>query len=260
MKLSEWKALFHGWIDGVRGEVGMPIPALEEFRSRIDEAAPSAEKRKVFEDEFQACVDSQPFLREATSRYLSKKASAAIASATALLARARQVLPKNEGLEDGPVLRDKRAGHAATDEETAESAQLAVTDVWDAIKAAEEILPGRAAAEGESDPRWQAIMNIEDFMQEDPDAIWPFILRWGVNDDEDLRAAIGVLLLEHLLEYHFVRFFPMVEEAARKSPLFADTFLKCWKLGQAEEEGNSERFEALRLACKRPGPDITRPQ
>jgi hypothetical protein len=249
MKLSEWKALFHGWIDGVQGEVGMPIPALEEFRSRIDEAAPSAEKRKVFEDEFQACVDSQPFLREATSRYLSKKASKAIASATALLGRARQVLPKNGGLEDGPVLRE-RAEHLAAEEEAAESAQLTVTDVWDAIKAAEEILPGRAAAEEESDPRWHAIMNIGDFIQEDPDAIWPFILRWGVNEDEDLRAAIGVLLLEHLLEYHFVRFFPLVEETAQKSPLFANTFLKCWKLGQAAEAGNFERFEALRLQCK----------
>jgi hypothetical protein len=125
-----------------------------------------------------------------------------------------------------------------------------VIDVSQAIERAERILPGQAAAEGESDPRWQAIMLIEDFIEEEPDSIWPFILRWGVNHDEDLRTAIGVLLLEDLLEHHFARFFPLVEEATRRNSNFANTFRKCWKLGQAAENGNAEAFDALQSQCR----------
>ncbi len=66
-----------------------------------------------------------------------------------------------------------------------------VIDVSQAIERAERILPGQAAAEGESDPRWQAIMLIEDFIEEEPDSIWPFILRWGVNHDEGSCAPLS---------------------------------------------------------------------
>jgi len=245
MKPSEWKILFQEWIKGVEGEVGMPVPALEEFRARIDGAAPVAEKRKRFEDEFEAFLDSQPFLLEATSRYLGKQASQAIDSATALLKRARRFLPDQETTGDGPTEDE------TTDDETAETAQLTVIDVWDAIKSAEEILPGQAAADGKSDPRWQAIIRVEDFVQDEPDAIWSFIVRWGSSVDEDLRDAIATCLLEDLLEYHFARFFPRVEEAVRSDAMLADTFLRCWKLGQAKEEGNAERFERLRTECRK---------
>jgi hypothetical protein len=123
-------------------------------------------------------------------------------------------------------------------------------DVWDAIERAERILPGPAASEGESDPRWQAIVAIGDFIQEEPDAIWSFILRWGSNADEDLRTAVATCLLEHSLQRHFRRFFPRVEEAVRSNPLLADTFLKCWKFGQAKEGGDAKRFDSLRAECK----------
>jgi hypothetical protein len=126
-----------------------------------------------------------------------------------------------------------------------------VTDVWDAIARAERILPGQAAAEGQDDPRWQAIIAIADFLREQPDAIWPFILRWGSNTDEDLRSAVATCLLEHLLEYHFNLFFSQVEEAVRSNVLLADTFLKCWKLGQAKEEDNSKLFDRLQAECRK---------
>src|ERR1700676_4485980 len=97
-------------------------------------------------------------------------------------------------------------------------------NVWDAIATAEGILPGCAAPDGEEDPRWQAMGVIADFIQSEPDAIWPFIVRWGSNDDEDLRTAVATVLLEHLLEHHFNRFFPLVEEAVQSNPLLAETF------------------------------------
>ncbi len=124
--------------------------------------------------------------------------------------------------------------------------RLTARGVWEAIERAERILPGRAAAEGRRDPRWQAIIAIEDFVQEEPDAVWSFILRWGNSVDEDLRSAIATGLLEHLLEHHFRRFFPRVEEAVRTNSMLADTFLKYWKFGQAKEEDNAKRFDGLR--------------
>lgn len=116
-----------------------------------------------------------------------------------------------------------------------------------AILAAEAILPGKPAPNSEEDLRWQAIMKIGDFVETEPEAIWPFALKWGsLPDEDDLRAAIATLLLEHLLEYHFDLIFPRVVDAVRANPFFAKTFLICWKLGQAKETGHSEQFDQLR--------------
>jgi hypothetical protein len=76
--------------------------------------------------------------------------------------------------------------------------------VHDAIAAAERILPGDAAPDNAKDPRWQAIIEIGHFVSAEPEAIWPFVLKWGSYEDEDLRTAIATCLLEHLMEFHFV--------------------------------------------------------
>jgi hypothetical protein len=122
-------------------------------------------------------------------------------------------------------------------------------NVRDAIAEAERILPGQAAPEGAIDPRWQAIIRVEDFIRDEPEAVWAFILRWGCHADEDLRTAIATCLLEDLLKYHFADFFPKVSAAVEENSLFADTFRRCWKLGQAEQEGNGERFDQLQQKC-----------
>jgi hypothetical protein len=241
MKLSGWTAGLRDLIDGVQDEVGMAIPALDEFRARLSEATPDAQRRKHFEDELESFLHSQPFLREAATRYQNKKASQEVEAATALLRRAQPFLPKGETMKD-----------EMTDNENIETTPpLTFIDVWDAIASAERILPGQAAPEGGSDPRWQAIIAIEDFVQEEPDAIWAFILRWGCSADEDLRSAVATCLLEDLLEYHFNRFFSQVEEAVRSNALLADTFSKCWKLGQAKEEENAKLFGRLQAECRK---------
>jgi hypothetical protein len=122
--------------------------------------------------------------------------------------------------------------------------------VWDAIAEAEAILPGEAAPEGDVDPRWQAIIKIEEFIREEPEAVWTFILRWGCCANEDIRAAVATCLLEHLLEYHFARFFPEIGIAMVENTLFADTFAKCGKFGQSTQEGNAERFDDLQKKCR----------
>ena len=122
--------------------------------------------------------------------------------------------------------------------------------VREAIARAEALLPGHASPEEEEDPRWQAIIAVGNFIQTNPDEVWPFTLRWGCSDDADLRSAIATCVLEHLLEHHFDSYITGVEEAVRSRPLFADTFSRCWKLGQAEEAGRAARFDRLMGSAK----------
>jgi len=119
-------------------------------------------------------------------------------------------------------------------------------DVHAFIAAAERILPGKAAPKGAVDDRWQALIRGGDFVQSDPETIWPFVLKWGSHEDEDLRAGVGTILLEHLLEYHFDAIFPRVEAACHANPYFVDTFKTCWKFGQANEPERGKLFDALR--------------
>src|SRR5262245_38109410 len=92
--------------------------------------------------------------------------------------------------------------------------------VQEAIAAADAILPGHAAPAGEIDQRWQAIIKIGEFIEDEPEAVWAFIVRWGPSSDSDLRAAIATCLLEHLLEYHFDAFIARVEHGAHADALF----------------------------------------
>jgi len=41
-----------------------------------------------------------------------------------------------------------------------------------ATDAAERVLPGQVAPEGEKDPRWQAIIAVTEFIRSDPEAVW----------------------------------------------------------------------------------------
>jgi hypothetical protein len=118
--------------------------------------------------------------------------------------------------------------------------------VGEAIATAELLLPGHAAAEGTEDARWQAIIKISDFIPQEPEAIWPFVLKWGSHEDGDVRAAIATVLLEHLLEYHFDLLFPRIETAARSNVEFGKTTALCWKFGEAKEPTRAARLDRLR--------------
>jgi hypothetical protein len=125
--------------------------------------------------------------------------------------------------------------------------------VRDAIREADALLPGEPVDDGR-DPRWQAIIRVGEFVQSDPEPVWQFVRRWAGHPQEDLRDAIATCLLEHLLEYHFETYFSHVEKAALSDPLFGDTFRRCWQLGQAEEPGNTERFQLLIRRIKEQNP------
>ena len=101
------------------------------------------------------------------------------------------------------------------------------------IAAAELLLPGRAAADRDVDPRWQAIIAVSEFIPTDPEQVWAFAAKWGLSEDPDLRAAIATCVVEHLLEHHFDLLFPRVEALARKDHRFADTLRLCSDFGKS---------------------------
>jgi hypothetical protein len=118
--------------------------------------------------------------------------------------------------------------------------------VQEAIRYASSLLPGRSAPEGEPDPRWQAIIDLAEFIATDPEEVWSFVARWAVDPNADVRSAVATCLLEHLLEHHFALFFPRVEHLAQQNEMFADTFLRCAKFGQSEDPTNAGYFDKLR--------------
>jgi hypothetical protein len=110
------------------------------------------------------------------------------------------------------------------------------------------------------DERWQAIRKVRAFIKTEPEQVWTFVDRWGRSDEDDVRTAIATCLLEHILQHWFDRFFPRVELAVRSDPRFADTFSRCWEVGQAEQPVNAERFKTLNDEAKllRPSPSLRR--
>ena len=118
-----------------------------------------------------------------------------------------------------------------------------------AIRFAERLLPGTKSPEGETDPRWQAIIKVSMFIETKPEEVWRFISKWGRSDNEDVRTAIATCVLEHFIEYHFDEYFPLVEDAAKGDSNFADTFSRCWKFGLSERPDNAARFDRLKEFC-----------
>lgn len=100
-----------------------------------------------------------------------------------------------------------------------------------------------------SDPsrRWEAASALTDYAVTSPEKVWPIIVRQVSRDDEDLQEAIATCILEHVLEYHFNRFFELLEEEIAKNgnEKLRETLKLCWKLGQAETPENSVRWDRL---------------
>lgn len=113
------------------------------------------------------------------------------------------------------------------------------------IRRAERLLPGRPAAEDKIDWRWQAMFKISDFIETQPEPIWQFINKWGRHAQDDLRTAIGVCLLEHLLQHHFMAYIGKIEVAVRQSKRFKNTLGKCYWYGEAAWPASARRLDAL---------------
>ena len=102
LSLSQWKATMEELIDGVQGELGSTIPtktnvALHTFRKRLDENL-GARRRKRFEQELEAFLQSKRALRSASKRYLRKKIRRVLKATTATLKRAQRLLSQRKRL------------------------------------------------------------------------------------------------------------------------------------------------------------------
>ena len=114
-----------------------------------------------------------------------------------------------------------------------------------AIKKAELLLPGGPFQKNGTDPSDRLMAEMNGLIEENPREAWWFIKKWGSHSDEEIRTRVACFLLEHLLEYHFDRYFPLVRETCRKNELFASTFKMCWKFGQTNQPENSKAFDEL---------------
>jgi hypothetical protein len=94
--------------------------------------------------------------------------------------------------------------------------------------------------------RWTAFRILGEYAQTHPEQLWPLVLKWGTVKSYDIRAGIACLVLEHILEYHFDRFFAQaveyVEEGHRR---FAYTLAYCAPFGQTLEPANAEAFNSF---------------
>lgn len=118
--------------------------------------------------------------------------------------------------------------------------------IQEIIANAEKVLPGVTAPEGEQCPRWQAVIEVAEFVETHPEELWLFAVRWGSHEDEDLRTAIATCLLEHLLQYHFKLIFPRIKQLVKENHYFAETFCWCCTFGQTEIPENLKQFKQLK--------------
>ena len=105
----------------------------------------------------------------------------------------------------------------------------------EAVRRAEQLLPGKPASDGAIDDRWQAIIAVGYFVDSEPETVWRFVERWGGHEDPDLRTAIAKCLLQHLLEHHTNAILPRARAAADRDARFADTLRRCWTFGPPTE-------------------------
>lgn len=95
-----------------------------------------------------------------------------------------------------------------------------------AIDKAKRMLRCSPAEEG-LDPRWQAIIDVSEYLETEPERIWTFIEELHDTKDADLRAALATCLLEHLIDAH-PHYRARAERLAAESPEFRQMLEMCW--------------------------------
>jgi hypothetical protein len=62
----------------------------------------------------------------------------------------------------------------------------------------------------ENNCRWQAAIVVGTNIESAPDEMWKVVRECGDSEDEDMRSAMATVLLEHLFELDFDRYFALV--------------------------------------------------
>lgn len=91
------------------------------------------------------------------------------------------------------------------------------------------VLARRVISDSENNCRWQSLIVVSESIETKPDLIWEVISEFGDSEDDDMRTAIATILLEHLLDYDFDKYFPKIREEILKARYrFIDTLDMCW--------------------------------
>lgn len=93
--------------------------------------------------------------------------------------------------------------------------------------------------------RWKAAIALSHVAASDPEIAWPLVIRHGSRRHADVRMAIGVCVLEDILETHFDAFFPRVAATARSNRWFRDSFSSCRPCGLARSPRNIKLWRRL---------------
>jgi hypothetical protein len=94
--------------------------------------------------------------------------------------------------------------------------------------------------------RWRLFALLGDLVESHPRELWPIVERWGAARSPEIRSAVGVCLLEHLLENRFDRGLSRVsrilEAGGRR---FAFTVRCAYRLGEAARPRNRKALDDL---------------
>ncbi len=89
-------------------------------------------------------------------------------------------------------------------------------------------LARRMVSDAENNCRWQATIVVGMSIESAPDEVWEVIREHGNSDDEDMRSAMATVLLEHLLEFDFDRYFALIRDEVSAGRLrLLDTLSMC---------------------------------
>jgi hypothetical protein len=89
-------------------------------------------------------------------------------------------------------------------------------------------------ADSDNDCRWQALIVVGESVEVAPEIVWDVICEFGGSADEDMRAGVATVLLEHLLEHHLDTYLPKLRQRIESgNALLADTLRQCSAFGQA---------------------------
>ena len=79
--------------------------------------------------------------------------------------------------------------------------------------------------------RWQALILIGESIEAAPAAVWKVIKKYGRWPDSDMRAAVGTVLLEHLIAERPKDMLRKLRAELRDGEdLLRDTLAHCWQL------------------------------
>lgn len=81
--------------------------------------------------------------------------------------------------------------------------------------------------DADNDCRWQAMIIVGEFIDERPQEVWRIAEQYGCSPDDDMRAAVATVLLEHLIERRGATMKEKAQGLASRSELFADTLRMC---------------------------------